>query len=304
VLIMDDRQRLLARVYSREGAAEEPQEYRDPSTGTPVRMTPSEWALAEFDRLHPAESSAVSDRHPADRGLDGSRVHRIGTAARNDAARVGNAADARSGDSEQHAEDDAAADDEGDDEGDGDRTAGGRGRGPSWVRRAAPALIGAGAFVLGVLVATGVSAATGGGDHAPSTPAAATTTIIPDDAFRPLPGPAIQEFFRTAPRVDDLPAAVTSGFVPTSFHLVAGSVTMQQSATLYAAKRLDDEYCLVAVAGGSRVAETCSTVEGIALHGLTLAKDAVRDVDGRPLTVTVTAARDGTIRWEAMPSAG
>jgi hypothetical protein len=300
VLIMDDRQRLLARVYSREGAAEEPQEYRDPSTGTPVRMTPSEWALAEFDRLHPAEVSTASDRDAVDRGLGGSRMHPIGAAARNDAARVGDAADARSRDSEQPAE----GEDEDQGEGDSGRTTGGRGRSPSVVRRAAPVLIGAGAFVLGVLVATGISAAIGGGDHAPSTPAAATTTIIPDDAFRPLPGPAIQEFFRTAPRVDDLPAAVTSGFVPTSFHLVAGSVTMQQSATLYAAKRLDDEYCLVAVAGGNRVAETCSTVEGIALHGLTLAKDAVRDVDGRPLTVTVTAARDGTIRWEAMPSAG
>jgi hypothetical protein len=302
VLIMDDRQRLLARVYSREGAAEEPQEYRDPRTGTPVRMTPSEWALAEFDRLHPAEASTAAERDALDRDLDGSRTHPIAAAARNSAARVGDATEARGSDRERPAEG-AGAEGAGAGGGYGGRATGGSGRRSS-VRRAAPVLIGVGAFVLGVLVATGISAAIGGGAHAPSTPAAATTTIVPDDAFRPLPGPAIEEFFRTAPRVDDLPAAVTSGFLPTSFHLVAGSVTMQQSATLYAAKRLDDEYCLVAVAGESRVAETCSTVEGIALHGLTLAKHAVRDVDGRPLTVTVTWARDGTIMWEAMPSAG
>ena len=54
---MDDRRRLFERVYSREGAEEEPREYRDPLTGATVRMTPSQWALAEYDRLHPQASA-------------------------------------------------------------------------------------------------------------------------------------------------------------------------------------------------------------------------------------------------------
>jgi len=298
---MDDRRRLLARVYSREGAAEQPQEYRDPRTGAVVRMTPSEWALAEFDRLHPAEAPAASNGDAAEANRDHSRTHPIAAGAIAAGARHDEPRSDEGTDDSRGGEDDQAAEDNGDG-GPATDASGGRW---SRARRAAPVLIGAGAFVLGVLVATGISAAVGGGDRAPSTPAAATTTTIaPDDGFRPLPGPAIQEFFRSAPRVDDLPADVTSGFVPTSFHLVAGSVTMQQSATIYAAKRLDDEYCLVAVAGGSRVAETCSTIAGIAVHGLTLAKDAVRDVDGRALTVTVTWAPDGTITWDARPSAG
>ena len=290
---MDDRRRLLARVYSREGAAEEPQEYRDPRTGALVRMTPSEWALAEFDRLHPVEAPTASNVNAADGNRDRSRMRPIHTDDLHHEPPGGDESDPRSGEDEQAAED----------EGDDGPTTGSSGGPWSRVRRAAPVLIAAAAFVLGVLVATGISAAIGGGNHAPSTPAAATTTIVPDDGFHPLPGPAIDEFFRSAPRVDDLPAAITSGFVPTSFHEVAGSVTLEQSATIYAAKRLDDQYCLVAVAGGSRVAETCSTVEGIAVHGLTLAKDAVRDVDGRPLTVTVTWTTDGTINWDARPSA-
>ena len=50
---MDERQRLLERVFSRKGASEHPEDHRDPVTGETVSMTPSEWALAEYDRLHP-----------------------------------------------------------------------------------------------------------------------------------------------------------------------------------------------------------------------------------------------------------
>jgi hypothetical protein len=300
VQIMDDRRRLLERVYSREGAAEEPQDHRDPLTGAVVRMTPSEWALAEYDRTHAVSSTGSSTPGSTMPGakLKASDGALVG-AASGALPRADTGAGRGDGDGYGRAD---AEEDAGTDEG---GTDGGR-RHPTRLGRAAPVLVAAGAFVLGVLVAIGISTAVGRGGPAPSTPAAAvsTSTDLSDEGFHPLPGPAIEEFFRTAPRVDDLPADVTSGFVPTSFHELASSVTMQQSARIYAAKRLDDEYCLVAVAGASRVAETCATVEGIATHGLTLAKDAVRDVDGRPLTVTVRWETDGTISWEAMPSAG
>ncbi|MGA0566922.1 hypothetical protein ACO2Q7_06300 [Rathayibacter sp. KR2-224] len=274
---MDDRRRLLERLYSREGAAEQPRDYVDPLTGDTVRMTPSAWALAEYDRLH------VRSAPPS---AGASREDGTGQTARGDGV-----------DDAQ----DAADDDEFDDERARDDT-----RGRARLRRIPPAVVGAGAFVLGVLVAAGISTAVLRGMQPPAAPAAASTqTSMPNaDTYQPLPGPAIEEFFRTAPRVDNLPAAVTAGFVATSFHEVALGVGLEGSSTIYAAKRLDGLYCLVAVAGPQRAAETCATEEGIADHGLSLSKDAVRDTDGRPLIVTVTWQTDGTISWEAMPSVG
>ena len=49
---MDERRRLLGRAFSREGANEAVEEHLDPVTGEIVRLTPSQWALAEYDRLH------------------------------------------------------------------------------------------------------------------------------------------------------------------------------------------------------------------------------------------------------------
>lgn len=280
---MDDRRRLLERLYSREGAAEQRREYRDPGTGATVWATPSEWALAEYDRAHRTDHDEATEQEtPREEGAGSAGGGIRGIADGPDHDLTGDGDSTGVGDSRN-----------------GSRT-------PPW-RRAAPVLIAAGTFVLGVLVAVGVSAALGRGAGMPAAAPTATSvaTGMPDSGeFHPLPGPAIEEYFRHAPPDNDLPAAVTSGFVSTSFHEIAGTVVMQESAAIYAAKRLDGQYCLVAVADGQRVAETCATETGIADHGLTLAKDVVRDVDGRPMTVTVTWHSDGTISWTAMPSAG
>lgn len=319
---MDDRRQLVEHLYSREGAAEEPREYRDPATGATVRMTPSQWALAEYDRRHAAEvestdarSRATSarqgsaprradERHPV--GHQGVRHHGIRHFGPHDHDGVREDRGVREEDIAGF-DDDDRNDDEGGGGGDEPPRRSPQDAPTSPWRRATPALIACGAFVFGVLVAVGISTAVGRGTGTPAAAptAAGSATVVPyPDDFHPLPGPAIEEYFRNAPRVDDLPAAVTDGFVPTSFHEIAGTVQMQESASIYAAKRLDGQYCLVAVAGGKRVVETCATEVGIADHGLTLTKDAVRDVDGRPLAVTVTWHSDGTISWEAMPSAG
>ncbi|GAB3801429.1 hypothetical protein GCM10028798_17370 [Humibacter antri] len=293
---MDDRRRLLERVYSREGAAEEPREYRDPQDGSTVRMTPSQWALAEYDRLHPQASDDAQGSAPND-GASHQRAGKDGATGR---PGRGTGIGSDDPDSDRAHFDEAHFDEEDADDAGESREAGIVSR----MRRAAPVLVAAAAFVLGVLVAVGVSSAVG--RPAPSNPAAVNTpTNAPDDAdWHPLPGPAVRDFLNSSPRATDLPAAVTKGFVPSSFHLIAGSVSLGESASIYAAERLNDQYCLVAVADGARVAETCGTLSEMAAHGLTLTKDAVRDVDGLPLAVTVTWSTDGTISWEAKPSVG
>ncbi|MHA7985701.1 hypothetical protein ACX9R5_07820 [Rathayibacter sp. CAU 1779] len=283
---MDDRRRLLERIYSREGAEETPREYLDPSTGRLVRMTPSEWALAEYDRTHAPEAGT----RRAAQGEDGGRAGR-------DDAGGGTLSDASDGIASYVGTVDV--------DGPHEHGADAAPARPALSRRALPTLLAVAGFVLGVLITVGVSATIG--YLAPSSPVGVESSPTPtprDDGYRPLPGPAIEEFFAKSPRVDNLPADVTQGFVTTSFHEVAGSVRMQQSSTIYAAQRLDDEYCLVAVVDGERAAETCASLGGIATHGLSITKDAVRDLDGRPLAVTVTWETDGTISWTAMPSAG
>ncbi|NNC11670.1 hypothetical protein HII28_07250 [Planctomonas sp. JC2975] len=285
---MDERRRLFERIYSREGAEETPREYRDPSTGRPVRMTPSEWALAEYDRgnghRRAAKGEARVGAEHDDAGGPPPSDQPQGFASSLDGAPP-------AGGPGESGSDDRGAD-----------AASARRR---LSRRALPTLLAAAGFVLGVLITVGVSATIA--HLAPSSPVGAEsspTAAARDGGYRPLPGPAIQEFFAKSPGVGDLPDDVTRGFVATSFHVVAGSVTMQESSTIYAAQRLDHEYCLVSVVDGERAAETCASLGGIATHGLTLTKDAVRDIDGRPLAVTVTWQTDGTISWTAMPSAG
>jgi hypothetical protein len=50
------RERLLAKLYSREGAAEPARDYSDPLTGTVLHITPTEWELLQYDRAHPVQS--------------------------------------------------------------------------------------------------------------------------------------------------------------------------------------------------------------------------------------------------------
>lgn len=277
---MDERRRLLERVYSREGAAEQPRDYVDPATGSTVRMTPSQWALAEFDREHAsADAPSRTPSQPRTPTLQPDRpFHDPDT----DAPPGSPPTDVDEQRSHEHPLD-------------------GRGR-----RLRRTTILGAvGAFALGILVMGIVWASAGAGRHAAPPTVAKTATLAPDDSsFRPLPGPAIEEYFRNAEQADVLSADVTRGFLPTSFHLVAGGASFQESSSIYAAKRLDDQICLVAVVGSDRAAETCSTVAGIALHGLSLTKDAVRSLDGRPEAVTVTWQTDGTITWSAVPSVG
>ncbi|MGN6125535.1 MAG: hypothetical protein ACTHON_03140 [Humibacter sp.] len=273
---MDDRRRrLLERAYSREGASEDVREYRDPVTGETVRMTPSEWALAEYDREHAPTST-----------------------------------------------DDGPAGAPRPDRNDGGMPAPGDDEGPQWAavpgadaslddsRHERPTrrgilptlLVGVAAFIVGVLATLGVSAAVGGpsaSSHPEPTPVSSRAVPF----YVPLPAAAVDEYFHSPRIVGDLPNAVTAGFDP-SFYPVANSLTLQESSAIYAARRLNGEYCLVAVAGDERVAETCTTLSGIAKHGLSLTKDVTRDLDGRPLAVTATWQKDGTISWDAMPSVG
>jgi hypothetical protein len=274
---MDERQRLLERVYSREGAAERPREYRHPVTGEVVSMTPSQWDLAQYDARHATAAGRVTE-------------------AEDDSATL-------------HDDSETAADVSGWD-GQAPERADGRGAASSRSkarRRAMPYLAGAGGLALGALLVLGVEGMLGA-----SGPTSADS--VSTHSARPFVGSgdgdagatlaAVTEYFAKAPRVDNLPPEVTHGFDPTSFHPVAGGASFQQSSAIYAARRLGDQYCLVAVTSEARAAETCGTIDDIARRGLTLTKDVVRDIDGRPMAVTVLWQTDGTITWDVAPSAG
>ena len=285
---MDDRRRLLERVYSRAGAAEEPEDHVDPVSGRTVRMTPSQWALDEYDRAHaPHEQSDGPD--DAASGATGDGMSSAGDASTDASSAGGSVA--------------------------------GPGHPVRRKRLTLPSLAAAGGLVLGVALTIGVESSLG---SAPLTPPASTQSATGPGADAATTGPggvlsggpgdgegdegatlvAVTEFFANTPGVDNLPPNVTKGFDATSFHEVAGTVVMQESSAIYAARRLDDEYCLVAVTDAGRAAETCGTLDDLTRRGLTLTKDVSRDIDGRPLAVTVTWQTDGTISWDAMPSAG
>jgi hypothetical protein len=51
------RERLVAKLYSREGAAEPARDYRDPLTNKVLHITPTEWELLQYDRAHPVLSA-------------------------------------------------------------------------------------------------------------------------------------------------------------------------------------------------------------------------------------------------------
>lgn len=271
---MDERRRLLERAYSRAGALEERREYIDPETGDPVRMTPSQWALAEYDRRHPADPDREPEPPPA-------------------APATAEEADGPDGP---------------------EPTAGGRTDPLAPPRRASrritPYLTAAGGMLLGIALALGVQGTLGfdSPQHTtvgtPSSTPGHGTAVGAGNGDEAATLEAVTEFFAKTPAARGLPAGVTKGFDATSFRPVATTVSMQESSAIYAAHRLDDEYCLVSVAQEGRAAETCGTMDDIARRGLTLTKDAVRDVDGRPLAVTVTWQTDGTISWDAVPSAG
>ncbi|MGN6204356.1 hypothetical protein [Humibacter sp.] len=267
---MDERRRLLERVFSREGAAEHPEEHRDPVTGETVRMTPSQWALAKYDWLHANTREDAADSEPTDadrRGADG------------DVAAPDASADIRSPEEEQDS---------------------GRGH----VRRALPYLAAVGAFLLGVVLTMGVEAALGPRSHPESTVDSAVRGGVapsPGDGDEAATLVAVTRYFANTPRVDDLPADATRGFDATSFHLVTGSAHTKTRNAIYAARRLDGEYCLVVVADAERAAETCGTLDDIARHGLSLTTDVASAIRTGTFAVTVIWATDGTISWKTGP---
>lgn len=289
---MDERQRLLEYTFSREAAAESAEDHRDPVTGDVVRMTPSQWALAEYDRRHDPRHAEL----PASTALLGSTELPGSTTPH-----------AKPAVAEQEAEQPVL--------GVGDRTPNVEGGATYSVRRrrALPYVAALGGLLLGIAGTLGVQ---GASLPAPSRAAAhRPSSIAIASGARPSVGSgqgdegatlvAVTNFFANTQHETDLPSEVTRGFDASSFHLVAGTVTVHETSAVYAAHRLDDMYCLVAVVKGSRAAEACGTLDDITRRGLTLTEDAPHGADGQvaPSTVTVTWQTDGTISWSELPPA-
>ncbi|GAB3614269.1 hypothetical protein [Humibacter ginsengisoli] len=285
---MDERRRLLERVFSREGAAEATEEHRDPATGETVRMTPSQWTLAEYDRVHAHEGEGAVYCGAADAEQDGTSARDLQSDARAGVARAG----IRGPDDEPFTTDWVT-----------------HPRRADRMRRALPYLTAVGAFVLGVALTVGVEAATDRAPHPASTDGAVAVQGGGFPASRPGDGDeaatlvAVTRYFANTPRVDDLAADTTRGFDATSFHLVTGTVNTNESNAIYAARRLDGEYCLVVVADAGRAAATCGTLDDIARHGLSLTTDVASAIRTGTFAVTVIWATDGTISWKSGPFA-
>ncbi|GAB3803742.1 hypothetical protein GCM10028798_23080 [Humibacter antri] len=243
-------------------------------------MTPSQWALAEYDRLHASQIDGAADGHPAS-------MDHVDPSARDGSA------DIRLPDDQSLAE---------------ARNSGVKpaSRARKWLPYAAAV----GAFVLGVAVTGGVEAAVG-----PRSPRSSTSVGVPTSAggvsaSQPGQGDegatlvAVSRYFASAPKGDDLSADVARGFDTASFHLVTGRANAKDGTAVYAARRLDGEYCLVVVADAGRTAETCGTLDDIARRGLSLTADTTSTAGPGAVAVTVTWATDGTISWTTGASAG
>lgn len=280
---MDERRRLLERVFSREGAAEALEDRRDPATGETVRMTPSQWALAEYDRLHGAVIAGDGEeRAPA----PGSSALASGKEAD-----VPGTAQTRPSTDDAHRDSPAS-----------------RRR----LSKSVPYLSTVAGLLLGAVVTfaiEGMAASppnvAGAGQSSPvSTGSGGEFATGLGDGDEGDTLQTVMNYFVDTPYVAGLSAAVTRGFDATSFHLVARAVSKTTSSAIYAARRLDDEYCLVAVTDGNRAAETCGSMDVLARRGLWLTEDAVSGIDGDPVAVTATWETDGTISWEAVPVVG
>jgi hypothetical protein len=103
------------------------------------------------------------------------------------------------------------------------------------------------------------------------------------------------------PAVDPGPA-VTDGYTPQSFRLVAGEVAAADTR-IYAAIRADGQFCLVVGVHGARAVAACGTSAEIGSSGLRLSLDGTSAGDGRTVTVTVEWRTSGLITWDAQPVA-
>jgi hypothetical protein len=294
VRIMDERRRLLERVFSREGAGEPVEEFTDPTTGDVVRMTRSQWLLAEFDRRHGAVAAVDDEQAGAQ------------DASEDDPSTF-------AGDAETQAPDEAER-----------MPASARAR---RYRRSLPYLAAACGLVLGIVGTLAVQQAlapTTQGTSDAGGPLAAgpapTQQASGDDAGSLVSGQsgpsagsgqgdegatvaAVSNYFATTPQADDLPPSVTQGFDSTSFRSVAGTIA-DDATSIYAARRFDGAYCLVAVTRAGRTAETCGTMDDIARRGLSLTEDTIDERYKEPTMVTVTWQTDGTLSWSALPPLG
>ncbi|MGN6197466.1 hypothetical protein [Humibacter sp.] len=157
-------------------------------------------------------------------------------------------------------------------------------------------------LVLGLVAGAALTITFGPVRHHDSADAADSTTQSGTSALRGQGDEgatllAVDRFFAEEPHAGPLPNAVTKGFEASSFRPLTGTANMQDA--IYAAVRLDHEYCLVVVDDGIRTAESCGTLDHIARLGLQLTKDGAGEKDGFPVTVTVTWATDGTVSWGA-----
>jgi hypothetical protein len=279
VRIMDERQRLLERAFSREGALEPVEEFIDPGTAQVVRMTRSQWALAEYDRSHGSLGADVDAEMASGQPTDDIREF------------------------PEYAT--AGAEHETQPPGASSRPK----RGARRFRRAAPylaAICGLALGIGGTLAVQGALApappvSTDAGSSVAEGAAGLSAGAGQGDEGATLA--AVSNYFATAPHAEGLPLQVTQGFDVTSFRRVAGTMN-EDTTAIYAARRFDGAYCLVAVAKAGSAAETCGTMDDIARRGLTLTENTIDDTYGEPAMVTVTWQTDGTLSWAALPPLG
>lgn len=277
---MDERQHLLERVFSREGALEPVEEFTEPGTGRVVRMTRSQWALAEYDRSHGSPGADADPETASERPSDD--IHELPEYAAGGAEYE--TRPSRPPSSQPNP-------------------------GARRFRRAVPylaAICGLALGIGGTLAVEGALApappvGTDAGSSVAEGAAGLSAGAGQGDEGATLA--AVSNYFATAPRAEGLPLQVTQGFDATSFRRVAGTMN-EDTTAIYAARRFDGAYCLVAVTKAGSAAETCGTMDDIARRGLTLTENTVDDTYGEPAMVTVTWQTDGTLSWAALPPLG
>jgi hypothetical protein len=256
------RERLLAKLYSREGAAEPARDYRDPLTGKVLHMTPTEWELLQYDREHP-----VQDAQDAQGAHGVQRAQRVQSAHESQAPDGGAASTHRAS---------PVAD-------------GQTGAQPRRRRRIAT---GAALVVAGCIIGAGITLAV----------VLASPALVGQQQAASAPTNEIRNVFDSGDFASSDPGSLAAiGFERDSFRLVGDEIVYDRTGQVYAARRDDGQYCLVLVAGPVRVADACATAEGIGRDGLSL-QDTTRESDGSLLTFTAEWNRDGQITWKLVES--
>ncbi|MEO8907642.1 MAG: hypothetical protein ABI310_06145 [Microbacteriaceae bacterium] len=251
------RERILAKLYSRANTTATAREYVDPVSGEVLHLTPVEWELLQYDRAHPSD-----DREP---GIgEGAVGH---GAVRDGAVRDGAP---------------------GDGPGAG-RREGARPRVKRRRRSRRSVAIGVALTIAGVLLGIALTIGAvlwqpgllGLGDRQPVVAPLYEINAVFNSGYYATTDPG---------------AAAAVGFERDSFRQIGDEVVYPRTGQFYAARRDDGQYCLVLVVGFTRAVDTCATGEGIGSNGLSL-KDVTRQDDGSLLTFTAQWNRDGRITW-------